>query len=79
MWTATALQELQKKTALLSFKIKQTSSKDYIEKKARKLALAKPNELVVVGSFPTPTPSQKKIHGNTSVYMQWYNIFLNNE
>jgi len=69
--------ESEKEKNRLLLKLKQVKTPEYIEKHARELTLAKKGEIIVVGSFPTPTEAPKQSSHVQPTYIQWYNIFFN--
>ena len=69
-------QESQKEKNKLLLKLKQAKTQEYIEKHARELTLAKENETIVVGSFPTPAETPKQKSHILPIYVQWYTIFF---
>ncbi len=69
------VQEQQKGIERYRLLIKRAQTDEYIEAEARRLELARENETVVVGAFPTPTPRPTPFVDRTPVYRQWYNLF----
>ncbi len=56
--------------------IKKAQTNEYIETEARRLELARENETIIVGTFPTPTPRPTPVIVRTPIYLQWYNLFV---
>ncbi len=68
-------QNLEKEKIELQTRLKKAKSIDFIEKTIRnKLQLAKPNETIVIMSYPTPTPTPKPKQP-VPVWKQWVDLF----
>jgi cell division protein FtsB len=73
----TQLKELSASRDQLKLHLKQGQSRDFIENEARKLSLAKPNEVIVVVTTPQPKPTvipTPTVH--VPNYQLWLKVFL---
>lgn len=71
----TALKQAREENNKLRTRIAYTKTDSYIEEEARRRALGKPNEYVIVGTFPTPTPPPTTPPPK-SPYQQWLGVYF---
>lgn len=67
---------LQKEQDKLRAEARYTTTDDYVEEEARRRALGKPGEQVLIGTFPTPTPIPPPVRDTTPIYAQWVAVYL---
>ncbi len=74
---AQELKRLQEKKRKLSYALKRSQTEEFIEEKARKLALYKKDEYIIIAprTSPTPTPSPR-LGVTLPVYKRWLQVFF---
>lgn len=74
---AQELQRLMKQKGRLSYELKRSKTEEFIEEKARKLALSKKDEYIIIAPHTSPTPRPSPIISvNIPPYKQWLQVFI---
>jgi cell division protein FtsB len=69
--------KLKLKQDELTYRLKRSQTESYVEERARELTLAKPNEAILIGAYPSPTrPPKNTIKKVGPPLEEWKKVFV---
>lgn len=74
--TKQVLSDTKREYDTLRAQAKYSTTDNYIEEEARRRAMSKPGEQVIIGTFPTLTPQPTPVVDQRAPYQQWFDVYF---